>query len=193
MNVLPRTARHLLSAAFAATMVATRFHHFGDAMHLPDASMALFFLGGLFLREHRQFFALFALAVGIDAVAVGFAGVSAYCITPAYAALLPAYAVLWYGGRAVAAWHAVEPVAMLRTLAAALVCAGVSFAVSDGAFYWLGGRHPQPNMAEYLANAMRWAPMFVRTAMLYVTVAMVAQTLASHVVASRAAIRVRGL
>ena len=32
-------------------MVATRFHHLGSLIHLPDASMAVFFLGGLCLRR----------------------------------------------------------------------------------------------------------------------------------------------
>ena len=190
MNVLPRPARHALFAVFAAFMVVTRYHHFGDVLHLPDASMALFFLGGLFLSEraldersradHLRFAAMMTLAVIIDVASVGLAGASDFCVTPSYAALLPAYAVLWYGGRLIAPRHAVEPKAILLTIAVALASASVSFAISNGAFYWFGGRYENPHVAEYLARAWQWGPLFVRTTMTYIVVA-----LALHVVAAR--------
>lgn len=185
MNVLPRPARHALFAVFAAFMVVTRYHHFGDVLHLPDASMALFFLGGLFVSDrtradHLRFVVFMVLAVVIDVVSVGFAGASDYCVTPSYAALLPAYAVLWYGGRMIASRHAIEPKAILLTIAVALVSASLSFAISNGAFYWFGGRYENPHFAEYVARAWQWGPLFVRTTMLYIVVA-----LALHVVAAR--------
>lgn len=192
MNVLPRPARHALFAVFAAFMVVTRYHHFGDVLHLPDASMALFFLGGLFLseqarRDHLYFAAFMALAVVIDVVSVGFAGVSDYCVTPSYAALLPAYAVLWYGGRLIASRHAVEPRAILLTIAVALVSASLSFAISNGAFYWFGGRYENPHFAEYLARAWQWGPLFVRTTMIYIVVALALHVVAARTLGARAA------
>ncbi|MBL8263364.1 MAG: hypothetical protein JNM58_13145 [Xanthomonadaceae bacterium] len=185
MNVLPSPARNALFAVFAAFMVATRYHHFGDVLHLPDASMALFFLGGLFLSartraDHLRFAAFMALAVGIDVVSVGFAGASDFCVTPSYVALLPAYAVLWYGGRMIAPHHALETKPVLLTVAAALASASLSFAISNGAFYWFGGRYENPHFAEYLARAWQWGPLFVRTTMIYIVVA-----LALHAVAAR--------
>ena len=178
MNVLPRPARHALFVVFAAFMVATRYHHFGDVLHLPDASMALFFLGGLFLStrtgaDHLRFAALMALAVGIDVVSVGFAGVSDHCVTPSYAALLPAYAVLWYGGRLCSDRLRVGWGPMLGVAAAGLACAALSFAISNGAFYWLGGRYAEPNMAQYLARAWQWGPLFVRTTLAWIAGALV--------------------
>jgi hypothetical protein len=172
MKALSRNANLALFAAFAALMVATRFHHFGTVLHLPDASMALFFLGGLYLRRHWQFAAFLVLAVVVDWVSIDIAGVSDFCVTPAYSFLLPAYAVLWYGGR----WYSARMRAawrpMLGALALGLACATVSFAISNGAFYWLGGRYQNPHVAEYLARAWQWGPLFVRTTMTYVAVAL---------------------
>ena len=191
MNVLPRPARHALFAVLAPFMVVTRYHHFGDVLHLPDASMALFFLGGLFLSErtrvdHLRFAAFMVLAVVIDVISVGFAGVSDYCVTPSYAALLPAYAVLWYGGRMIASHHAVAPKPMLLTVATALVAATLSFAISNGAFYWFGGRYENPHFAEYLARFLQWGPLFVRTTMLYIVAAMALQVVAVRSLGTRA-------
>lgn len=185
MKPLQRPANLGLFAAFAALMVATRFHHFGDVLHLPDASMALFFLGGLYLRRHWQFIAFLALAVVIDWVAIEHAGVSDFCVTPAYSFLLPAYGVLWYGGRLYADRLRTGWSSMLGAASVALSAATVSFAISNGAFYWLGGRYQNPHFAEYIARAWQWGPLFVRTTMAYIAVALAAHAIAAFALRSR--------
>lgn len=169
-----------LFAAFAAFMVATRFHHFGDALHLPDASMAIFLLGGLYLRQHWQFAAFIGLAVVVDWAAIELAGASDFCVTPAYSFLLPAYAVLWYAGRLYAPRLQAGWLSMLGGFGVALLAASLSFLISNGAFYWLGGRYADPHFAEYVARLWQWGPLFVRTTMTYVAVALVVHALVAY-------------
>ncbi|EWC49280.1 membrane protein [Xanthomonas citri pv. glycines str. 8ra] len=155
-------------------MTATRFHHVSDWLHLPDASMAVFFLGGLALRRHGYFIALLGLSVAIDWTAVRLAGVSDFCITAAYAALPVAYGVLWYAGRAT---HArLRPSAASLSIAWGLgtLAAVLSFLISNGAFYWWGGRYTDPHWAQYLQRAWQWGPLFVRTTALYLAVVLAA-------------------
>jgi hypothetical protein len=160
-----------------AVMIATRFKHFGDALHLPDASMAVFFLGGLYLRRHWTFVVMVLLAVALDWVSISYAGVSDFCITLAYSFLPLAYAVLWYAGR----WYAPRmdgrAMAYAGAFAVALLAAIGSFAISNGSFYWLGGRYANPHMGEYLARLWQWGPLFVRTTISYVVVALVLHAL----------------
>ncbi len=137
-------------------MLATRFITFGTALNLPDASMAVLFLGGLYLRRHAMFVAFVALAVVVDRISIDYAGVSRFCVTPAYAFLLPAYAVLWYSARAYADRLQPTPAAMSLALGIALACTAASFAISNGAFYWLGGRYENPHLSEYLARLWQW-------------------------------------
>lgn len=174
-------ARHRSSIALwvilTAIMIATRFHHFGTALNLPDASMAVFFLGGLGLRRHTGFVWFMVLAVVLDGISVGLAGVSDYCVTPAYAFLLLAYAVLWYAGRAYARHLRPAFASTVGALGVALAAASLSFVISNGSFYWLGGRYPDPNVAQYLSRLWQWGPLFVRTTMTYVGVALVAYLL----------------
>jgi H+/gluconate symporter-like permease len=59
--------------------------------------------------------------------------------------------------------------------AIAIACSAVSFAISNGAFYWLGGRYAEPNLGEYLARLWTWGPLFVRTTSCYVGVALLVQ------------------
>lgn len=171
MNLPSRPVQYGLFAALLTLMLATRFHHFGDALHLPDASMAVFFLGGLYLRRHAAFVGYLLIAVAIDYTAITGRGLSFfqhYCVTPSYAFLLLAYAALWYAGRMYAPHMAARPRALLGGLGVALLAASVSFLISNGAFYWWGGRYPQPHFAEYIERVWKWGPLFVRTTLGYV-------------------------
>jgi len=44
MNIKQWLQVEYLPIPLIALMVLTRFHHFGDVLHLPDASLAVFFL-----------------------------------------------------------------------------------------------------------------------------------------------------
>jgi len=187
MKQLSTTANTGMFIALAALMLATRFHHFGTALHLPDASMAIFFLGGLYLRKHWQF-AVFAVLAGIiDWAAISLSGVSDFCVTPAYSFLLPAYAVLWYGARLCADRVQLTWTSALITLGVALVCASLSFAISNGSFYWIGGRHAETSFAGWIASLLQWGPLFVRTTMVYLVGAAVVHALVARVLAGREA------
>ncbi len=93
-----------LSAAvfllLALSMFLTRFPPVGDILHMQDASWAVFFVAGFYLKAHwRWAFPLLMLeAVVVDFVAIQYMSVSNYCATIAYWFLVPAYASLWLGG-----------------------------------------------------------------------------------------------
>ncbi|HEY9131037.1 MAG TPA: hypothetical protein VIM98_04710 [Dyella sp.] len=171
MKALSRTHGAMILVLLIACMIATRFKHFGDVLHLPDASMAVFFIGGVYLRRHLAFAGFMTLAVLLDWVSVSYAGVSDFCITPAYVFLLPAYASLWYAGRLCGMRSG------LAMLAVGFVAACASFAISNGGFYWLGGRYAQPHVSEYLARLWQWGPLFVRTTTIYIAVALLLRRL----------------
>ncbi|MBI5626373.1 MAG: hypothetical protein HY935_04130, partial [Nitrosomonadales bacterium] len=100
-------------ATLAALMAATRFNHFGSAVSLPDASFAIFFLGGLYLarfaRASMAVFIMLILEAGlIDYYATSIQGVSDWCLTPAYWFLIPTYGSLWLAGHWFALRHTME-------------------------------------------------------------------------------------
>ena len=183
----------VMIAALAVLMCMTRFSHFGTAIHLPDASMAVFFLGGLYVRRHLAFFGYAALAGALDFASVRYAGTSDFCITPAYSFLLPAYAVLWYAGRLYADRLQATAGSLVAAAGVALVANVLSFVISNGAFYWLGGRYAEPHFTEYVSRLAHWAPMFVRTSMAYVGVALVAHLVVARALGQRDASRMAGL
>ncbi len=165
-----RRDRWLLAGLFMLLMVATRYHHFGSILHLPDASWAIFLAVGFYFRGSLWLVSFLALAAAIDYFAITKGGSSGYCISPAYPFLIPAYGALWLGGRWFAGHRGSGATDIARLLAVAVVATSVCFLISNGAFYWFSGRFEQTSVAEYLARLWRYYPMFLRTTMLYVVV-----------------------
>ncbi|MGH8183629.1 MAG: hypothetical protein ACREPH_08225 [Rhodanobacteraceae bacterium] len=177
MQDISRKHALIVTGLLAVLMLLTRTGHFGDALHLPDASMAVFFLGGAYVRRHRALAALLILAVAIDYVAVSYAGVSNFCVTAAYVFLPLAYAVLWYGAsacvRLVGNAHPLP--ACLGLVMGVVVFASLSFLISNGSFYWLGGRVAHTSLAGWAANTWQWGPRFVATTLAYAGSVLLAQ------------------
>lgn len=152
-------------AILLAVMLATRLPIFAGFLHLQDASWAVFFLAGFYLRElWRWVFPTFiAMAVAIDLVAIGSMGVPNYCLTVAYWFVVPGYGSLWLGG----AWLASRATPGLlgagRALAALLVSASLCFFITNASFYWIGERVTAPTWDGWVANFTRWYWPFVRT------------------------------
>ena len=165
-----RRDQWLLAGLFMLLMMATRYHHFGSMLHLPDASWAIFLAVGFYFRGSLWLVVFLALATAIDYFAITKGGGSGYCVSPAYPFLIPAYGALWFGGRWIARHRGGGMADIVRLLVVAVVATTVCFLISNGAFYWLSGRFEQTSMAEYLTRALRYYPMFLRTTMLYVVV-----------------------
>lgn len=195
MKTLPRPAAHAVLIALLIVMTATRFHHVGSWLHLPDATMAVCFLGGFYLRRYALYALLLGVAVLIDYVAIRQQGMSFfehYCVTPAYYALLFSYFVLWQAGRWVSSRREGGLASLGLVWLVGVAAAAVSFLISNGAFYWFGGRYPDPNWSQYVARAGQWGPLFVRTTATYIAVALALQYALVRVRGARRARLARG-
>jgi hypothetical protein len=170
----------LIGLGLVALMAATRMHHFGSALHLPDASLAVFMLAGFFIASPLLFGALLLEAGALDYVAITHLGVSDFCVTPAYWFLIPTYAVLWLAGRYYASihQHSLRSLGMFAGIAFAAVSA--AFFISNGSFYWFSGRYTDTNMAEYLARAAQYYVPYLTGAVTYLVPAVLVYALFSR-------------
>lgn len=164
-----------LFGLLALAMAATRIHHFAA---IPDASWAVFFVGGFYLRaqQRRAFPALILIAFLADWYAISAAGIDFlghYCVSPAYWLLLPAYLTLWLGG----AWLAARQpglrwVSLAQLALALLVSVSLCYVLSNGSFYWIsdswGGADAQRSLAGWFANMGHWYLSFLRVTAMYV-------------------------
>src|SRR5687767_15995537 len=88
-----------IGSGLVGLLIATRDYHFVTLDLLPSASYAVFFLAGFYLAPRWVFPALWCIAALVDLSAITIGGVSALCVSPAYAFLIPAYGALWLAGR----------------------------------------------------------------------------------------------
>ena len=188
MKFAPTRKQWPILVALMLIMLATRYHHIGNLLHLKDASMGIFFAAGFWLAGTFALPLLMLEALLIDWYAISMAGVSDFCVTPAYSMLSVAYAVLWYGGSWYARRHYAPKLATLLPLAAiATVSCVASFVVSNGSFYWFGGRYANPHFAEYVDRLARYLPSFVTVALLWIAAFAVAHAFALWIAAQRGA------
>jgi hypothetical protein len=182
-TALPATrgARLGILALLALVMLATRINHFGA---VPDASWALFFIAGFYLRGWGRiaFPLLMALAVAIDYVVITGQGIpfwSHYCISTAYLFLLPSYAAPWLGGAWLRRRYEGAGLREAGLLAgSSLVAASACFLVSNGSFYWISANVPQRTFGGWLQNMGDWYLSYLGTTLVYVGIAAVLHVLA---------------
>lgn len=154
--------------ALMALMAATRFHHFGDSLSLPDASLAVFFLAGFWFGGLRLFIALLIEAAAIDYFAITRFGVSDFCISPAYVFLIPTYASVWFAGHVCKQFSSWSMPHLLQQFALLLAGVTMAFIISNGSFYLLSDKYPAGDWAEYLSRFMQYYPSYLGYAVFYV-------------------------
>lgn len=156
----------LLAISLLAIMAATRSHHFTSVLGPGDATLAAFFLGGLFLRRAAWLGLFLAMAGLVDFLALQ-AGTSAWCITPGYALLAPAYGALWLAGR-LSSGALQSPAGLLRS--AGLLGAGVLvfFVISNLGFYAFSDAVSGLGAIDFALRVASYLPGYLAQAFLYV-------------------------
>lgn len=164
-------------AALVLFMAATRFYsHFGSAVSLPDASLAVFFLAGFYLARLARpaamaLISLLLVAGGVDYYAIAFRGVSDWCFSPAYWFLIPTYACMWYAGRWYAARQKASWASMGLLAGVAWVSTTAAFLISNGSFYLLSGRFSDMSLAQYAGSVVKYYPLYLSASLMYLALA----------------------
>lgn len=168
------TQRATILTLLAVAMAMTRLNHFAA---VPDASWAVFFIGGFYLRDWSRwaFPALMALAVVVDWLVIRAQGLNFwqhYCVSPAYWSLVPAYFSLWAGGLWLrrhelgASWRS------LGLLAASVVASvAICQLVAQGSFYWISSSVAEPTLAGWWKNYSDWLLPYLGITSMYVGLA----------------------
>ena len=159
MTNLSHRDQTLIGLALVALMAATRGYHYTSLQQmLPSASWAVFFLAGVYLRPVWALPALLAFAALLDYAVIRWAGVSDFCVSAAYAALLPAYVSLWLGGRWYAARHRFHLATLLPLFGSALVTTAICELISSGSFYFYSERFVAPTLADFGVRLIAYFP-----------------------------------
>jgi len=175
----------LLIAVFAVLMLlmlATRTHHFASLNHLPSASIAIFFLAGMYLRNIKAFWFFYILTVTIDLASSYYRGQFGACITNSYPALVLSYAVMFTAGFYTRpnwqqnAWQ----INIIKVSVALFIASSIAFFISNGSYYTLSGKFPELSWAEYATRVDKYFFKSISNPVFYVISAIVIDFTLSH-------------
>lgn len=166
----------------AILLIATRPYHFASALHLPSASLAVFFLLGFFQSRFKVFLLFYALSIGIDLSSSYARGAFGDCLTRTYPMLIVCYFVLWSLGNKCffKLKNASEntALAVLKTLVGLFIASSISFFISNGSYYWFSGKFEQANFSQYSERVAMYYLPHIQSPFLYVSIALACYVIA---------------
>lgn len=168
-------------------MLATRSSHFATAWSLPDASRAVFFLGGFYLAR-KYFGVLIGTAIAMDFISMALGG-SRACLSPGYPLIVPAFAVLWFGGEMLRKVQSRDVLFFAKAAAYWWVAATIAYAMTGAGYYFLSGKFADPSLSGWFERLQTWYAMFVAQPMLYLVVAAVVHFAVTQVTRERSELR----
>lgn len=163
---------------FALTILLTRSMEFAFPATPPDATLALMFLGGMWIRRWPGFVGLMAAAFAADWIATGTLDVPDFCFSPAYAGLVPAYLAAWgCGWWLQRKWPQASP---LGWLAAALLATTAAFIISNAFWYAFSESFAGWSVADFGMRVLIYYPAYAGVVLVYVALAWVLRLAARH-------------
>jgi hypothetical protein len=169
----PTSRQLLIATSIAFFMLLTRGSHVLTHFALPDASLALFLLGGLFLGSSwltraAWFVAFFVLATFIDFGAAALDPAQGFCLTNGYWGLIPAYGVMWMGGLWLSKQQDAFATKNLATYTAVSLSATFfAFVISTQTYYLFSGRFPAQGVVESMKHGWEYLPSWMGFSAMY--------------------------
>lgn len=185
--------RAIILSLLVLLMAGTRLNHFAP---VPDASWAVFFIGGFYLRNWTRwaFPLLMGLAVVVDWTVISNQGMSFwqhYCVSAAYWMLIPAYFAMWTGGMLLRRYYRSANLKSLGMLAATVIgSVAVCHLIAQGSFYWISASVAEPTFAGWAKNYSDWLLPYMQSAAMYIGAAALVQVVAEAISKQPAAGRV---
>ena len=159
----------LIAAFLLGIMLLTRG---GLVAHVQDASWAILFLVGFYLRNYLGLPILMLSAIAIDfAVIAARGGHQDYYLTPSYLFIIPAYSALWFAGRLVANKYSESLKGLMTFIGAAVVGIVACDVISSGGFYWMSASVVELSVTEFTSRIVEFLPLSLKTNMLYLSIA----------------------
>jgi hypothetical protein len=173
-----------LAIALLAAIVLTRTQHFGSAVFLPDATLAVMFLGGLLIARKGWLGLALLVAFAMDAYALGWAGISDYCMSPGYWGLIPTYALVWAAGRWLARRE--KPFAVIPYALLGWAAASAAFVMSNAFWYGFSDKVASMSLMAFSQSVANYYLPYAGYTLMYLGVAWTAYAfLASGVLAHK--------
>jgi hypothetical protein len=120
---------------------------------LPDASFALFLIGGVLLKKPKWFISFFTFSVLIDLVTLSLNNNYHIPINLGYLGLLPSYGLMWFFGSRIA-----NTKSFLKFTAFSILATLIAFLISTQTYNLLSGTFPGITVKESILSGWEFLP-----------------------------------
>jgi len=134
-------------------MALTRGSHLLTAISLPDASFALFLIGGMYLKKPKWFISLLTFSFVIDLVTLSMNNTYQIPINLGYLGLLASYGIMWFSGSRIA-----NTKSFLEFAAFGVISTLITFVISTQTYNLLSGTFPDITIKESIQTGWEYLP-----------------------------------
>ena len=149
-------------AFLGLVMLLTRGDHFLTAVSLPDASFALFLIGGVLLKKPKWFISLFTFSVAIDLVTLSMNSAYQIPINLGYLGLLPSYGIMWFIGSRISNTKSFIKFSVFGALATL-----IAFLISTQTYNLFSGTFPDITIKQSIQTGWEYLPQSLIFTMSY--------------------------
>ena len=143
-------------------MALTRGSHLLSSISLPDASFAIFLIGGMLLKKPSWFISIFILSVLIDLATLSSNSAYQIPINFGYWGLLPSYGIMWFFGLRIA-----NTKSFLKFTAFGVIATLITFVISTQTYNLLSGTFPDITIKESIQTGWEYLPQSFMYTMSY--------------------------
>jgi hypothetical protein len=147
-------------------MILTRGSHVTTIYSLPDASLAIFLIGGIYLKKIRFFVLFFLLALFIDFGAAALDSTLGFCLTNGYWGLIPSYAALWITGNFLSHRNLIQKLPSFMPIVSGAIV--LSFLISTQTYYIFSGRFGSPSITKSILHGWEYLPHYFLSSFAYI-------------------------
>ena len=133
------------------TMSLTRGSHLLTSVSPPDASFALFLIGGMLFKKSRWFFSLLTFSIVIDLVTLSIDNTYQIPINLGYLGLLASYGVMWIFGSRIA-----NTKSFLNFVTFGGIATLIAFLISTQTYNLLSGTFPDITIKESIQTGWEY-------------------------------------
>ncbi len=162
----PDSKEFFLTLVISFLMVLTRGNHVTTLYALPDASLALFLIGGIYLKSTRFFITLFLLALFIDFGVAALDPKLGFCLTKGYWGLIPTYASLWVCGYFLNKQKYLQKLSVFIPIVSITIV--LAFIISTQTYYLFSERFGNPNLLNSIFHGWEYFPQYFMASFCYI-------------------------
>ena len=140
-------------------MIVTRGSHFLTEFSLPDASLLIFLILGIFAPSLILFVLFFTLGSLIDFGSAAFDLSKAFCLTDGYWGLIPAYYLMFLSGQLIKSKKILNNINIFLVIL--LGSTTFAFIISTNTYYMFSGHFGNPSLMESIIQGWNYYPSYL--------------------------------